>query len=230
MGALIVAFLFPVVFAASFSLAKFVWQHIAIKHDFSALAYLGDAVSGNDADGMDTDDVAPHPADYANCPIYPDNPRYYQVEDTIFTDNNPMDVIGFVVGKPMWIEGPPDGGASGYYAELIVNWDRAEMFREWCHRGYGIQLAMLTKNGKPDLSRSDNRFLAMSPFSEDGKRVVNTITKVWEFRTFRCRPYKKYGFRFADDLENRQLSWQVSTSRWFAQTARSVYHGMRRRR
>ena len=226
-GALIAASIFPFLFAGLSALAKYIWQHVAIKHDISALAYLGKAGMTRNASDRHPPGRVPYPPDYKNCPIYPDNPRYYETDGTILVDNNPHDVIGFVVGAPKWIEDPPEGDDIGFYAELIINWNRAESFREWSRRGYGIQLAMLTDGENADLSRPDNRYLAISPFSEDRKRIVDATIKFLEFRTFRCRPYKKYGFRSADDLHNRQLSWQVSVSRRIAQRLSTIYHWIR---
>ncbi len=223
-GTIIIALAFPFVFAALFSFARYIWHHIAIKHDVSALAYLGNAGRLQKSTGRHAPTSTPYPPHYAHCPIYPDTPRYYEVRDTTLTDNNPIDVIGFVVGKPKWLEVPPAGEDPGYYAELIINWDKADKLREWTRRGYGIQMASLTDGNKTDLSRSDNRYLAISPFSEDGKRIVDAIIKFHEFRTFRCRPYKKHGFRTADDLGHRQLSWQVGVSRWIVRLATAVYH------
>ena len=224
-GAIVIGFAFPILFVIISSLVKYVWHHIAIAHDVSALAYLGNYGCLEKPARRRCDDPTPFPPDFENCPIYPDNRRYYQVRDKTFTNNNPHDIVGFVVGKPKWIQNPLHGGDPGYYAELIILWHQADNLRQWVKRGYAIQLANLLNDDEADLSRLDSRYLAIAPFSDpdDSKSIVDAITKTYECRTFRCRPYKKYGFS-GNEIDTRQLSWQVASTRWVAQKVSSAYH------
>ena len=224
-GAIIIGFAFPILFVIIFSLAKYVWHHIVIAHDVSALAYLGNYGCLEKPAARRCKDSSPFPPDFENCPIYPDNQRYYQVRDKTLTNNNPHDIVGFVVGKPKWLQDPPHQGDPGYYAELIILWDQTDNLRQWVKRGYAIQLANLLDDDVADLSRLDSRYLAISPFPdpEDGKSIVDAITKTYECRTFRCRPYKKYGFS-GEEIDSRQLSWQVASIRWLAKKISSAYH------
>lgn len=224
-GAIVIGLAFPLLFIIIFSLAKYVWQNVAIKHDVSALAYLGNYGCQEQPVQPRCCDTSPYPPHFANCPIYPDNQRYYQVRDKTLTNNNPHDIIGFVVGKPKWLNNPPPDGDRGYYAELIINWDQADHLREWVKRGYGIQLAHLVTDGETELSNPDNRYLAISPFPdpEEERRMVDAIIKIYECRTLRCRPYKRYCFS-GEDIDKRQLSWQVASTRWVAQKVSRAYH------
>ena len=162
-----------------------------VKHDVSALVYLG----------------ADKEVEYfANAPIYHDNQRFYQVRDDILTNNDPRDVLGFVVGKPKCLESPPDEWETGYYAYVVVNWHHADEFKRCVNRGFTIQVsAPATPSGSVDTSRLDNRHLVLTPFSEERKRVVDVCDG--PRYSFRWEPYRKLGFA-SDDLKYRSLSLQ----------------------
>ena len=95
-------------------------RHTFVKHDLSALAYLGS-----------DEDVT----QFANAPLYPDNQRFYLVGSKLLVNNDPRDVLGFVVGKPRWLESPPNLAEPGYYAYVVINWEYSEDFKRWVKRG-----------------------------------------------------------------------------------------------
>lgn len=167
-------------------------------HDRSALAYLGKCLEFQ----CKTLDLS----QFANVPIYRDNQRRYQLNDKILTNNDPMDVIGFVVGSPRFLQHPPHDGEPGYYAYVVINWEMADNFRRWVKRGFGIQVSgIATEEGTLDTREPDNRHLVVAPFSQEGRRVVDICEG---FRhSFRWQPYKRWGFT-PDDLANRSRSWQ----------------------
>ena len=167
------------------------WNNTIVKHDVSALVYLG------------TNKDVEH---FANVPIYPDNQRFYQIRDDILTNNDPRDSLGFVVGKPQFLERPPHNWVAGYYAYIVVNWHYANEFKKWVNRGFALQIsAPSTGTGNIDISRGDNRHLLLTPFSEEPKRVVHVCDG--PLYSLRWEPYLELGFR-SSDLKYRSLSCQ----------------------
>ena len=154
---------------------------------------------------------------FGNVPIYRDNQRRYQLNDKLFTNNDPMDIVGFVVGLPRFLKDPPHGGERGYYAYVVVNWNAADDFKRWVKRGFGIQVSgIATEGGVLDTHEPDNRHLVVTPFSQEGRRVVDICEG--PLCSFRWQPYKRWGFT-PDDLANRSRSWQsrilINTARLF---------------
>ena len=191
-------------------------RHTFVKHDLSALAYLG------------SDENV---TQFANAPLYPDNQRFYLVGSKLLVNNDPRDVLGFVVGKPRWLESPPNLAEPGYYAYVVINWEYSEDFKRWVKRGFGIQVSAPTTNeGEIDKSRPDNRHLVLTPFNIEDKRVID-ICEGWLTSSLRWRPYAKFGFT-SDDIDNRSMSWQTRTliliwrlGRWLGKKTKSTFKG-----
>ena len=169
-----------------------------LHHDRSALAFLGRSLV---FEGRELDMVY-----FGNVPIYRDNQRYYQVKSDVLTNNDPMDIVGFVVGSPRFLKDPPHNGPSGYYVYLVINWNYSDHFKRWVKMGCTIQLSgTSTAEGDVDTSRPDTRHLVISPFGTCGRRVID-ICEGPRY-SLRWQPYKKWGFT-PDDLPYRALSWQ----------------------
>ena len=67
---------------------------------------------------------------FANAPIYHDNQRFYQIRDDILTNNDPRDVLGFVVGKPKL---PKPSCHRGCTTRPMKSWEALmQKSREWC--------------------------------------------------------------------------------------------------
>ena len=208
-----------VVAALTLSVGRWVIKNTFIKHDLSALAYLGE---DKDVEYL------------ANAPIYPDSPRYYTIGSEIYANNDPRDILGFVVGQIRRLESPPHGAKPGYYAYVVINWESSEAFKKWVNRGFGIQVAApYTENGDIDPRRSDNRHLVLAPFSEDDKRVVDICDGPRAH--LRWHPYAKYGFE-ATDIDNRALSWQTKVLirlgrqfQWAARMTQRIFRSRKHR-
>ena len=170
-------------------------------HDRSALLFLGtqDYFKINKLDVMA----------FADVPIYPDNQRRYTLEGGLYTNNDPRDIIGFVVGQPRLLRNPPHNGESGHYVYAVINWEYGTQFKRWSKRGFAIQLSALsTPAGEVDQSNPDDRHLLISPFGAD-RTNESRILDICEgpFYSLKWQPYKKWGFK-PHDLLNRSMSWQ----------------------
>ena len=146
---------------------------------------------------------------FADVPIYPDNQRRYTLEGGLYTNNDPRDIIGFVVGQPRLLRNPPHNGESGHYVYAVINWEYGTQFKRWSKRGFAIQLSALsTPAGEVDQSNPDDRHLLISPFGAD-RTNESRILDICEgpFYSLKWQPYKKWGFK-PHDLLNRSMSWQ----------------------
>ena len=171
------------------------------RHDRSALIYLGTSDYFEDRE-IDVKTLA-------NYPIYPDNQRRYQLGNDLYTNNDPRDVVGFIVGEPRFLEHPPHDGKSGYYAYVVINWQYAEQFSQWAKRGFAIQLTVIPPNANDpkDIPQDDDHLL-ISPSVRD----FSNKSEIWDvcdgmWYSFKWQPYKKWGFT-TPDLKNRSRSWQ----------------------
>ena len=172
-------------------------------HDRSALLFLGSA-EYFETNNLDV-------TAFAEAPIYPDNQRRYEVKDTLYTNNDPREIIGFVVGEPRLLRNPPHDGECGYYVYVVINWEYGTQFKRWSKRGFAIQLsALATSDGEVDRKSQDNRHLLISPFGADQtneSRILDICAG--PLYSLHWQPYKKWGFE-AHDLGNRSMSWQCN--------------------
>ena len=171
------------------------------QHDRSALLYLGPREYFQDWQK----DIS----DLANRPIYPDNQRRYELQNKLYTNNDPRDIIGFITGKPRFLENPPHSGKAGYYVYVVINWQYADQFKQWAKRGFAVQIADIpTSGGKPEDIPQDDLHLVISP---SGRNPSNE-SEIYDIcdgpgYSFQWQPYNKWGFN-TDDLKNRTCSWQ----------------------
>ena len=170
-------------------------------HDRSALLFLG---SKEYFETPSLDVTA-----FADAPIYPDNQRRYELKNELYTNNDPRDIIGFVIGEPRLLKNPPHDGECGYYVYVVINWEYGTQFKRWSKRGFAIQLSALpNSDGAVDRRNQDNRHLLISPFGAD-RTNESRILDICEgpLYSLRWQPYKKWGFE-THDLVNRSMSWQ----------------------
>ena len=175
-------------------------------HDISALVFLGE--------GPEVETVAQF---FVNVPVYLDDPRFYMVGDSpAYVNNNINDIVGFVEGKPKKLISccAPPGHPEGWYAHVVLDWQRKDDVRKWAKRGYQVQMNYpLRMRGVPDLRRSDTRFLAVTTFSQRGGRFIEYEIGFMSMRLIKLNPYRKYGF-VCDNLSRRQLS-VLCVKSWF---------------
>ena len=181
------------------------WMATCTKHDASALAYLGQDESASE---------------FGSVPIFPDSPQYVAIEGQITPHPDPREVLGFVVGRPLWLERTKWSEDEGYYAFVMINWQVYEQFREWTNRGYGIQMVEF-----PCVSGVDSRHLALSPFSHE-ERGIRHICE-GPVRVLRWQPYRKLGFKPVR-LDISTLTWQVKVLSWLSVVVESCFLACRR--
>ena len=181
-------------------------------HDRSALIYLGTRQYFQ-RNQLDVKALG-------NVPIYPDNQRRYELHNELYTNNDPRDILGFVIDEPRFVKDPPHDGECGYYVYVVINWQYADQFKQWAKRGFVIQISGIgTANRELRQTQQDDRHLLISPFGRDRANEC----KVWDIcdgllYSFRWQPYKKWGFA-ATDLGHRTRSWQ---SKLLINTGRTI--------
>ena len=181
------------------------WMATCTKHDASALAYLGRDKSASE---------------FGSVAIFPDSPQYVAVEGQITPHSDPREVLGFVVGKPLWLERTKWSDNKGYYAFVMINWQVYEQFREWTKRGYGIQMVEF-----PSVSGVDSRHLVLTPFSHEERGILHICEG--PVRVLRWQPYEKLGFKPVR-LDIYTLTWQVKVLSWLSALIASCFLACRR--
>lgn len=186
-------------FVVQMSIGLYRWIAKAVtSHDISALVFLGH--------GGEVATAAPF---FAGVPVYLDDPRFYLVgHSPVYVNNNVDDVLGFVEGTPKKLMSccAPPGHPEGWYAHVVLDWQKKDAVRKWIKRGYQVQMNYpLRMRGVPDFRRSDTRFLAVTTFSQRGGRFVEYEMGFTSMRLLKLNPYRKYGF-VCDNPRRRQLS------------------------
>ena len=186
-------------FIVQLSSGLYRWCARAItSHDISALVFLGE--------GPEVEVAAPY---FRDVPVYLDDSRFYIVgQSPAYVNNNINDILGFVEGTPKKLISccAPPGQPEGWYAHVVLDWQRKQEVRKWAKRGYQVQMNYpLRMRGVPDLRRSDTRFLAVTTFGQRGGRFIEYEMGFMSMRLIKLNPYKKYGF-VCDNPSRRQLS------------------------
>ena len=171
------------------------------QHDRSALIYLGPREYFQDRQI--------NIIELANRPLYPDNQRRYELQNRLYTNNDPRDIIGFITGNPRFLENPPHNGKAGYYIYVVINWHYADQFKQWAKRGFAAQISNLsTSGGKPEDIPQDDLHLVISPSGRDPSNESEILDICDGPRySFQWQPYNKWEFN-TDDLKHRTCSWQ----------------------
>ena len=203
---LITTIVITIVIKPTSAMLREIWMAVATRHDASALAYLG---------------TEKNVAEFANAALFPDSPRYSTVYDTVIPHNDPRDVIGFIIGRPRWLDQSKWIDQKGYYAYVLINWQMYEQLREWTRRGYGIQkVALLDEEGGIDSTRVDSRHMVVTPFNEENKYMYDICKG--PSRVFRWHPYRKLGFE-SERLDLCTLSIQARGMAWIEFACRAVF-------
>ena len=186
-------------------MARRAWAKVAREYDRSMLIRLG------------TDDDSPN---YAYAPIIVGRFPFSDLDGKVRSNLDARDVIGFVVGKPMWMETEalkrlrivldPEFHKPGYYAYCVIQWEHAAMVKRFADQWFHIRRTGY--NGrKAEPHMRERLFIGFGTDSKpdaDGSRpMIAHIHSGW-WASFRYHPYLRGGFK-AEDIKMRALAPQT---------------------
>jgi hypothetical protein len=186
-------------------MARRAWAKVAREYDRSMLIRLG------------ADENSPN---YAHAPIIVGRFPFSDLGGMVRSNLDARDVVGFVVGKPKWMEMEdlkrlrivldPVFHKPGYYAYCVIQWEHAAMVKrfmgQWLHvrrTGYDGE------NAEPDMR--ERLFIGFSTDATpdaDGSRPVIVGIDSGLLASFRYQPYLRGGFK-AEDIKMRALTPQT---------------------
>ena len=175
--------------------------------------------------------------DYARCYVILGPMPYINIGSRVESNLDMRNVVGYVVGEPKWVSSPcllPGRSgrprkecidARGYYAHVIIHWERWLEVRQFTRGGYHVRK---TEYSGCLPTQRENRFLGFGTESEPDSvsglpAYIEDVADGWR-APFRYQPYLKGGFK-AHDLERRQLSPCAR----IAIRLEQVYRALRRR-
>ena len=181
------------------------WSRISKEYDRSMLIRLG------------TDDDSP---EYANAPIIVGRFPFSDLGGNVRSNLDVRDVIGFVIGKPKWmetedlkrlrIELDPRFHGPGYYAYCVVQWEHAHLVKRLEGQGFHIRRTNYSGNkGEPNMR--ERIFVGFSTDATpdgDGSRPLVAHIDTGLLASFRYQPYLRGGFK-AEDIRMRTLAPQT---------------------
>lgn len=191
-------------------IARRAWHKATREYDRSMLIRLG------------TDEDSP---DYAYAPVIVGRFPFSDLGGLVRSNLDVRDVIGFVVGKPKWMETDDlkrlrielnqEFHKPGYYAYCVVQWEHASIVKrfgdQWLH------VRRTTYDG--DRAEPDMRERIFIGFSTDATpdahnaRPMVAHIDTGLLASFRYQPYLRGGFK-AEDIKMRALAPQTRWLIW----------------
>ena len=99
------------------------YRKIFVEYDRCILVRLGDI-----------DDAL----NYASVPIIIGRIPFTYIDNKVESDLNPRNVVGFVIGNPIWLDGV-EKFKPGYYASCLINWENIDEVTKYAELGFGIR-------------------------------------------------------------------------------------------
>jgi hypothetical protein len=181
------------------------WNKATKEYDRSILIRLG------------TDEDSPR---YAHAPVIVGRIPFNDLGGQVRSNLDVRDVIGFVVGEPIWMEREdlkrlrvvlnPEFHKPGYYAYCVIQWEHAAMVRRFADQWFHIRRTGYTGN-RAEPNMRERIFIGFStdatPDADGGLPMVAHID-TGLLASFRYQPYLRGGFR-AEDIKMRALAPQT---------------------
>ena len=186
------------------------WHRLFREYDRSMLVRLG------------TDEDAHN---YAYAPVIVGRFPFSELDGVVRSNLDIRDVIGFVVGKPRWMERKDlkrlkiplnrEFHKPGYYAYCVIPWEHAPMVRRFADQWLHVRKTSYTGTNA-ELGMRERVFVGFStdatPDGTDARPMIAHIDKGF-LASFRYQPYLKGGFE-PKDIKMRALSPQVRGLIW----------------
>ena len=182
-------------------IARRAWNKATKEFDRSMLIRLG-----TDADSTR----------YAYAPVIVGRFPFSDLGGEVRSNLDVCDVIGFVVGKPKWMETEdlrrlrivlnPEFHKPGYYAYCVIQWEHADLVKRFADQWFHIRRT--SYNGdRAEQGMRERIFVGFStdatPDADGGRPMVAHID-TGLLASFRYQPYLRGGFK-AEDIRMRAL-------------------------
>ena len=183
------------------------WNKATKEFDRSMLIRLG------------TDSDSPN---YADAPVIVGRFPFSELDGKVRSNLDVRDVIGFVVGKPRWMDAEdlnrlhivlnPKFHKPGYYAYCVIQWEHANLVKRFADQWFHIRRTGYHGDGAEPGMR-ERIFVGFgtdaTPDTDGGLPMVAHID-TGLLASFRYQPYLRGGFK-AEDIKMRGLAPQTKT-------------------
>ena len=190
--------------------ARRAWHRVTREYDRSILIRLG------------TDKDSPR---YGHAPVIVGRFPFSDLGGEVRSNLDVRDVIGFVVGNPIWMEKEdlkrlrivldPAIHRPGYYSYCVIQWEHADWVKRLESRGFHIRRTSYDgENAEQGMrERIFVGFGTDATPDDGGDRPVVAHIDTGLLASFRYQPYLRGGFK-AEDIRMRALAPQTRGLIW----------------
>ena len=172
---------------------------------------------------------------YEYAPVIVGRLPFSDLDGLVRSNLDIRDVIGFIVGKPKWMETDdlkrlrielnPEFHKPGYYAYCVIQWEHAAMVKRFADQWLHVRRTTYDGN-RAEPNMRERIFIGFStdatPDAYDARPIVTHID-TGLLASFRYQPYLRGGFK-AEDIKMRTLSPQTRWLIWCKDLFNKEWH------